>query len=277
MNQECLMTTSKANPNQRKVIRSVALPAEHGGWGFLIEPIVLGLLVAFSGAGLLLAISAFGVFLTHQPLKIAIKDRMKGNRPPRTILAERFAVGYGAVALIPFGILLLFVVDKTFLLPLLMALPFALVQLWYDAKNQSRKLLPEVCGAIALGAIAPMIAILGGWAVTPALILWLFLMGRIIPSILYVRARLRLERGNPIQRESVWMVHGVAVIMVIGFALSRTMPYLGVVAMLILLGRAMIGLSDYRKARRAPIIGFQELGYGFLTALLGALGYALGW
>ncbi|HRF98379.1 MAG TPA: YwiC-like family protein, partial [Aggregatilineales bacterium] len=175
------MTTSKANPNQRKVIRSVALPAEHGGWGFLIEPIVLGLLVAFSGAGLLLAISAFGVFLIHQPLKIAIKDRMKGNRPPRTILAERFAVGYGAVALIPFGILLLFVVDKTFLLPLLMALPFALVQLWYDAKNQSRKLLPEVCGAIALGAIAPMIAILGGWAVTPAWILWLFLMGRIIP------------------------------------------------------------------------------------------------
>ncbi|MDX2076389.1 MAG: YwiC-like family protein [bacterium] len=271
------MTTSRANPNQRKVIRSVALPTEHGGWGFLIEPIILGLLVAFSGAGLLLAISAFGVFLIHQPLKIAIKDRMKGNRPPRTILAERFALGYGGVALIPFGILLLLVADKTFLLPLVIALPFALVQLWYDAKNQSRKLLPEVCGAIALGAIAPMIAILGGWAVTPALILWLFLMGRIIPSILYVRARLRLERGNPIQRESVWMVHGVAVIMVIGFALSRTMPYLGVVAMLILLGRAMIGLSDYRKARRAPIIGFQELGYGFLTALLGALGYALGW
>lgn len=270
------MTTPKANPNQRKVIRSVALPAEHGGWGFLIEPILLGLLTAFSVAGLLLALSAFGVFLIHQPLKIAIKDRLKGNRPPRTILAEKFAIGYGALALIPFVLLLITVADKTFLLPLLMALPFALIQLWYDARNQSRKLPPEICGAIALGAIAPMIAILGGWSMTPALILWLFLLGRIIPSILYVRARLRLEKGNSIQRGAVWGVHGVAVLMVIGFAIPRAMPYLGVVAMLILLARAVIGLSDYRKPRRAPIIGFQEIGYGFLTALLGALGYRLG-
>jgi len=268
--------TTKANPNQRKVIRSVALPSEHGGWGFLIEPILLGLLTAFSGAGLLLALSAFGVFLIHQPLKIAVKDRLKGNRPPRTILAEKFAIGYGALAFIPFTLLLITVADKTFLLPLLMAFPFALIQLWYDAKNQSRKLLPEICGAIALGAIAPMIAILGGWSMTPALILWLFLLGRIIPSILYVRARLRLEKGNPIQRGAVWGVHGVAVLMVIGFAIPRAMPYLGIMAMFILLVRAVIGLSDYRKPRRAPIIGFQEMGYGFLTACLGALGYQLG-
>jgi len=271
------MTSAKANPNQRKVMRSVALPAEHGGWGFLIEPIILGLLVAFSGAGILLALSAFGIFLIHQPLKIVIKDRIKGNRPPRTILAEHFALGYGALAIIPFALLLFFVADKTFLLPLLLALPFALVQLWHDAKNQSRKLAPEICGAIALGAIAPMIALLGGWAFIPALVLWLFLMGRIIPSILYVRARLRLERGNIIQQKPVWLVHVLAVVMVIGFVIPRAMPYLGVLAMVILLGRAVIGLSDYRKPRRAPIIGFQEIGYGLLTAILGALGYTLGW
>lgn len=109
-----------------------------------------------------------------------------------------------------------------------------------------------------------------------ALILWLFLLGRIIPSILYVRARLRLERGHEIQREAVWAVHIGAVGMVAGFAISRTMPYLGVLAMLILLMRACIGLSDYRQPRRAPIIGVHELGYGFLTAFLGAVGYRLG-
>lgn len=268
--------TAKAHPNQRKVIRSVALPAEHGGWGFLIEPILLGLFTAFSLGGLLLSISAVGVFLLHQPLKIVIKDRLKGNRPPRTILAERFALGYGALAIIPFVILFITVADKTYLFPLGMALPFALVQLWYDAKNQSRKLLPEMCGAVALGAIAPMIALSGGWEMLPALILWLFLLGRIIPSILYVRARLRLERGNDIQRGAVWAVHIGAVMMVVAFAIPRAMPYLGALAMVILLGRALMGLSEYRKPRRAPIIGFQELGYGFLTAFLGALGYRLG-
>ncbi|MCL4256682.1 MAG: prenyltransferase, partial [Anaerolineae bacterium] len=157
-----------------------------------------------------------------------------------------------------------------------MALPFALVQLWYDAKNQSRKLLPEICGAVALGAIAPMIALLSGWEMLPALILWLFLLGRIIPSILYVRARLRLERGNDIQHGAVWVVHIGALVMVVTFTFPRAMPYLGVLAMVILLGRALMGLSAYRKPRRAPIIGFQELGYGILTAFLGALGYRLG-
>ena len=268
--------TPKAHPNQRKVIRSVALPAEHGGWGFLIEPILLGLLTAFSPGGFLLSISAVGVFLLHQPLKIVIKDRLKGNRPPRTIWAERFAVGYGTLAVVPFIVLIISHYDLIAFFPLVMALPFALVQLWYDAKNQSRKLLPELCGAVALGAIAPIIALLGGWEVIPALILWLFLLGRIIPSILYVRARLRLEHGNAIQRGAVWAVHIGAVMMVGGFAIVQAMPYLGVLAMLILLGRALIGLSDYRKPRRAPIIGFQELGYGFLTAFLGALGYRLG-
>jgi hypothetical protein len=268
--------TTKPHPNQRKIIRSVALPAEHGGWGFLIEPILLGLFTAFSVDGLLLAISAMGVFLLHQPLKTVIKDRLKGNRPIRTIWAERFVVGYGMVAIIPFIILIMSTDDKTFLFPLLMALPFVLVQLWYDAHNQSRKLPPEICGAVALGAIAPIIALLNGWDMIPALILWLFLLGRIIPSILYVRARLRLERGHEIQREAVWAVHIGAVVMVAGFAISRTMPYLGVLAMLILLMRAFIGLSDYRRSRRAPIIGVQELGYGFLTAFLGAVGYRLG-
>ncbi|MDX2007394.1 MAG: hypothetical protein SFU83_19325 [Meiothermus sp.] len=36
-----------AQPNNTKVpLRSVALPNEHGGWGFTLEPILLGLLVA---------------------------------------------------------------------------------------------------------------------------------------------------------------------------------------------------------------------------------------
>ena len=48
---------------QTRTIRSVALPTEHGGWGFLAEPILPGLLVAPSWAGLLLSLAALAVFL----------------------------------------------------------------------------------------------------------------------------------------------------------------------------------------------------------------------
>ncbi|MBZ0296495.1 MAG: YwiC-like family protein [Anaerolineae bacterium] len=46
------MTAQESVSTERRPnLRSVALPAEHGGWGFLIEPILLGLLVAFSVNG----------------------------------------------------------------------------------------------------------------------------------------------------------------------------------------------------------------------------------
>ncbi|MCU0465293.1 MAG: YwiC-like family protein [Anaerolineae bacterium] len=76
--------------NVRADVNSVALPSEHGGWSFLLEPLVLGLLVAGSPMGWVLAGAALCAFLAHQPLKIVLKDRLKGRRPPRTVLAERF-------------------------------------------------------------------------------------------------------------------------------------------------------------------------------------------
>ncbi|HDL49896.1 MAG TPA: prenyltransferase, partial [Actinobacteria bacterium] len=42
-------------------LRSVAMPTEHGGWGFTLEPIILGLLVAPSPAGWEIAAAALGV------------------------------------------------------------------------------------------------------------------------------------------------------------------------------------------------------------------------
>ncbi|HRO23471.1 MAG TPA: YwiC-like family protein, partial [Promineifilum sp.] len=39
--------------------KSVALPAEHGSWSLVSEPIVLGMLVAPTWAGLALVIAAF--------------------------------------------------------------------------------------------------------------------------------------------------------------------------------------------------------------------------
>lgn len=270
-----MVTNSKRQRStKRAVIRSVALPSEHGGWGFLLEPILLGLLVAFSWKGVLLGIAAVGVFLIHQPLKVATKDHLKGRRPPRLIWAERFVVGYGMLALIPMLILLL-TTSPSFLLPITLAIPFASVQLYYDAQNRSRRLIPEICGAMALAMIAPTIALLDDWTFGTAIVLWVILAMRAVAAILYVRSRIRLKNGKPASPSITWLIHIVALAISIGLALTDNAPWLTVLAFSILLFRALHGLSQYRKDHPIKVIGFQELAYGLMTVFIVAIGYGL--
>ena len=78
--------------------KPVAIPAEHGGWGLLAEPVVLGLVIAPAPAGACLALAALAGFLARHPLRLWLLDRRKGVRYPRTALAERFFLGYAALA-----------------------------------------------------------------------------------------------------------------------------------------------------------------------------------
>ena len=255
-------------------IKSVALPSEHGGWGFLVEPILLGLLVAASAYGLILSAAILSAFLIHQPLKLALKDHMKGRRSPRTAWAERFVAGYGLIAIVLLGIVAVNA-DLRFVVPLFLALPFLLIQVWYDARNQSRALIPEVCGAMALGSTASALAVLGGWTLAAALPLWLILGSRCIPSILYVRTRLKLEQGKPIYPYSIWIAHGVAFFILTFMAAAHAIPAVVPGAFALLLVRALVGLSKYRKPRPAKQIGLLELAYGFFVVTLTAIGYAM--
>ncbi len=91
------MNTPVTTPSVR--LRPIALPTEHGGWGLLGAPILLGLWVAPSVAGAWLSLAALAAFLTRQPLKLALGDRRRGKRFPRTIWADRFALFYSAIAL----------------------------------------------------------------------------------------------------------------------------------------------------------------------------------
>ncbi len=255
-------------------LHSVALPTEHGGWGFVLEPILLGLLVAASVAGLGLGIAALGIFLVHHPLQLAVRDRMRGKRYPRTVWAERFAIGYAGAAVLAFGLSLVSA-PSSFVIPLLIAVPFATVQIVYASRSRGREMLPEFSGATALGGVSPAIALANGWAPAPAFALWALLIVRAIASILYVRARLRLERGEVADIRLALAAHGAGVLAIGALAAAGLLPGLAVVAVTILLARAAYGLSSLRKPVRAQVVGFQEMGYGLLTVVLTALGYQI--
>lgn len=254
--------------------KSVALPAEHGGWGFLLEPIALGLLVAPSFAGVLLGLAALGAFLMRQPLKVALIDRRRGKYYARTRLAERFALLYGglaalcmlaAIGSVGFGVVL----------PLILAAPLGMIQLVYDARSDSRNWLPELAGAVALAAVASSIALAGGWTRAPIAVLWAIQAARDIPSVLYVRARLRLEHGKAVPSVPTLAAHGAALAASGGLYVAGFVPLLTVIAAGVLFVRAAYGLSKYHRPTMPKVIGLQELGYGTMMVVMTAVGYAI--
>lgn len=255
--------------------RSIALPAEHGGWGFLLEPMLLGLLLAASLWGILFCAAMFFLFLTHQPLKIAAKDQLNEKRTPRSIAAERFAIGYLVVA----GLLMLPVLITNWQIifaPLLMMLPLVLIQLWYDFKNQSRAMIPELAGAVALGGTATVVAIIGGCQTIDAFMLWLILGLRAVPAILYVRSFFRKMRGKPASIMQTYAAHIIALVIIIALAIGDYLPLLTIIPFVLLLGRAYWRLNSQATEKITPkIIGFQEMGLGLVTILLTVLGYVV--
>lgn len=252
----------------RSAWRSIVLPTEHGGWSFLFEPILLGLLVAFSLAGVAISAAAIGVFLAQQPLKIALKDRLRGKYYPRTASAERFAALFSGLAIFS-GVIALLTARQNFLAPLLIAVPLALLQLAYATRNRAREIVPEISGAWALGASAPLIGLAGGIALPTATLLWSVLMLRALASIVYVRVRLRRARQEPARVEGALLLHvlalGIFVALWRAGIVDATLP----IAFGVLLARAAKGLLA-PKAVPTKVIGFSEIGFGVLVAILAA-------
>ena len=253
-------------------LKSISLPAEHGGWGFLFEPLLLGLVLAPTSAGGFISLGALGAFLARHPLKLILNDLLRGRGSPRLRPALAFVAGYGVLALLGFGLAYRAGAARSFL-PLLAAFPLALLQLHYDARNRGRNLVPEMVGALAPGALASAVLMAGGWALGPALVPWLLLALKAATSILYVRARLRLDRGGAADRGVVWISHGAAIALAAAFAAAGRGPWLAAVAFAALALRSGFGLSALRKPIRPQRLGFQEVGYGLLTVLLLATGY----
>jgi hypothetical protein len=225
-------------------VRTIALPTEHGGWGLTLEPVVLCLLVAPSTAGLFLGLAALAAFLARHPLKIVAGDRRRhpGRRFPRTIVAERFALLYGGCAALCLAAALATAADKRFLLLLLLAAPLAVVQLVYDGLGRGRSLLPELAGSVAMASIAGAIALADGWVIYPALGLWVLLAARVVPTMLYVHARLKRLHGGRAGGAPTAFAHLGALGMVVALVWGQVVPALAVAAFLILLLRSLVGL-----------------------------------
>ncbi|MGD9703946.1 MAG: YwiC-like family protein [Acidimicrobiia bacterium] len=253
---------------QRSTWRAVALPSEHGGWGLTAEPALLGLLVAWSAAGAALAVATMVAFLVRTPIKTVLVDWWRDRRLPRTRVAALIAGGELAV-LVALTAVASALAGWGWLVPALVALPLIGVELWFDMRSRSRRLLPELCGAVGIGASATAVALAGG--VEPALAygLWLVVAGRAISSIPFVRVQIsRLRRGSgPVTTSDAAQVAGVA-IAAVGVLLDERLAA-GVA------GLVVLALLQTFWVRRPPVaakvLGLRQMALGLGLVVLTGL------
>jgi hypothetical protein len=255
----------------RSRLKSVALPASYGSWSLVSEPILLGLLVAPSWPGLLIAFTGFLSFLFNQPLKIILTDRQRGRQYARTQLALRVATVYLLLTILCLALIIWWVGLEP-LLPLVLAVPLLILFVIYD-QRPGRSWQAELSAPTAFSAIAASIALAEGWDLWPAFALWALMIARSVPAVLYVRARLRLAKGKKTNLGPAVGAHILALAAIVLLAVVGLVPPTAVLAFLILLLRASIGLSPYRRQFAPITLGWIETAVGLLTVLLIALGY----
>lgn len=276
-------------------LRNVTLPTEHGGWGFLLEPIVLGLILAPSWAGLWLCLAAVAAFLTRHPMTLALADVRRGKTWPRTRVAARVAAAFGLTGAACMGMAFL-TAQSAFWLPLLIAAPLAVVYLVQDARRKGRSLSGELTGALAMDMLVPAVAMAAGWSLQDAALPCGLLALRGVSSILFVRLQVRRLHGVPTSATSTVVVHLLGLVVVAGMVLAGRVPILAAVPYPLIaalhlawLGRpARVGLCPPATGERgvtrsipagvssARALGWTEAALGLFNVLLIGLGFRLG-
>lgn len=259
---------------KRSTLAEVIVPTEHGGWGFTAEPLLLGLLVAPQVSSVALVIVGMAVFLARRPLRLLVADRKAGRRTARTNVALQVLAAL-AVVVAAGVVVAALTVDGPFWMPLAIALPFAVVQQWYDLRNKQRELLPELLGPAALAAFAPAMILGGGVAAGVAVGAWLTLVARVITSVLLVRVQIRRSRGRPYSTPSLHLVGLVGVAVLTAAAVAGWVPWLAPAAMVAVVVWNWLQVS--RPPTTPKFLGWSQMAFGVVVVAAFALGYHAGW
>ena len=150
------------------------------------------------------------------------------------------------------------------------ALPLAAIELWYDSRSRSRRLLPELLGASGVAAAAPAIALAGGRPGELAVALWLLLVARAVGSIPFVRSQIQLARSahNDARRSDLFQFVSAAV--AASAAVIDDAARVGAVAV------ALLAVVQIPWARRTPTsikrLGVTQMLIGFALVVVIAVG-----
>jgi hypothetical protein len=253
-------------------VTRIILPAEHGSWSLLFEPLTVGLAVAYSTAAPWVVLMMVGTFMLRQPLKIRVIAH-KNVQTART--AEKFLVLFALIAGVGFVGTALTSSPWAFF-PFAVAAPLAVQQFILDISTRGRSLVAELAGAVAISSSVAVGSLGGGLGFPNAMALWVILVGRFIPSILYVRNKLAFEKGRVHDAVSPVVANAASVLIILGLAFLGLASFFTAAMFVFFLGRAIYGLRGERKGTRAMVVGITEVVFGVLTVASIIVGYYAG-
>lgn len=258
-----------AEVDERPGWRAVGLPSEHGGWGLTLEPVLLGLLAAWSIAGAALGVAAFLAFLVRTPAKLVAVDVRRRRWLGRSQLALRIATVEAALLLAAIAVATA-LSGWGWLVPVLVASPLVAVEVWFEVRSRGRRLVPELCGAVAVASVSASIVIAAGAGGRLAAGVWLVLTARVVGAIPFVRVQIfRLRRGaGAVWHSDVAQLVAVAVAVVAVVVDRRLAAGATVVAALAVVQSVWV--------RRAPMpakrIGVRQMLIGLVLVVVSAVG-----
>jgi hypothetical protein len=245
----------------------VVRPKEHGSWSLVLEPLVLGLLAAPSGAGLALAIAVMAMFFARRPLRMLATEPEPTRRAP-AVRAVAVCLGVGVAAWV------VAVALRSFAwLPWLA--PTAIggaAFLYFDLRRAGREQAAEIAVSAAFAWLPAAFAAMSGLSTYSACALGAVMIARALPTVLVVRATIRARKANRAPSALPLAVALVAVAGVGWLARSGLAPWLAFVAVCALAVRAFLLLVWPRPTLRASTIGMIEAVLGAAYVL--AIGFA---
>lgn len=252
---------------RRRRLKAILLPVEHGGWGLTLEPVVAGLIVAFSLPGLAIGLAIVTAFLARQPLRIAI--RPTGSVERARIALTVLAVESGLIA----GFALVAAIHEVTAagIVLLAASPLAVFLLWRDRERRSRDLVAEIAAALFMSSGSVAIVLAGGGKALTAAALGLLIAARSVGAILHVRERVGARRGRPVSRAVPIGFHVVSLGLAVAVVAMNVANLLVVAAFVILLGRTLFPVMPADASK----LGWSEVRSGLVALVLISLSLAL--
>jgi hypothetical protein len=146
------------------------------------------------------------------------------------------------------------------------------VQLSFDVRSRSRRLIPELAGTIGVGSVAAAIVLAGGGETTDALGAWAVAAARAVAAIPFVRSQLARFKGTGEGRAASDLGQLAALAVVAGAWLAGLVPAAALVVVAVL--AAVHVWLVRRPPPRAALIGAQQVVLGLTVVLVAGLALA---
>jgi hypothetical protein len=152
---------------------------------------------------------------------------------------------------------------------LVAAVPLIGVELWFDMRSRSRRLVPELAGTIGIGAVAAAIVLADNGATAVAAGAWLLIAARATASLPFVRYQLRRAKQQPYRRWAQDLAQaGALALAAVGVGIGW-LPWAAAAALGVLV---LVQLVLARiPPPKAVVVGVQQLIFGLAVMITAGL------